>query len=117
MNEIKVRNISLIVISFEAIIAFGLFGFMVLGTYLPLISIQGNNLPLGVVMFLLIFLLIGIFIILSVFSKFVFYIFTVVEVAFIIYIIFVSSFNIICILFSIAIIAPQIFYYVAKKSG
>ena len=122
MTENRARYIALIVISLEAIIAFVLFGSDILGRTLPLLYVEGSKLSLEVIIFLLVFLGIGLIIIFSTFFKTAFYVFTAVELMLATYYTLSSAFQPLALLLWLALLAPQLFYYTAliiinKKPG
>ena len=114
MNENKARYISLIVIALEAVLAFFLYGMVFWEMHLPELAIQGNKPPVGMIAFLLIFLVIGILIILSVFFKIPFYIFTVFEIMTMAFYTVIYTFNVGAILPCLIVLAPHIFYYIVR---
>jgi hypothetical protein len=114
LNEYRARNISLIFIAIEAIFAFLLIGLIFIGMELSELSIQGAKPSLGLIVFLLIFLGLGILIVLSAFNKLFFYLLTVIEICLTFYLLIISAFFIILIYLSLIILAPYVFYYIAK---
>lgn len=118
MEESKARYLSLIIIGIEALLVFLPLGLIFLGMTLPSLSIQGNELPSEVVIFLLAFFGIGSLLVLSAFFKIFFYILTISEVILLIFYTVDSRFNLMVILLYLMILAPHIFYYTVtiKKS-
>ena len=110
MKESRARYISLIIIASETILAFFLYGTVTLGMYTSSLGVQGSKLPGEVIIFLLVFTLIGIFVILGAFFKWAFYVFSLFEIAFVVYIIVSSSFFLTNIIVYMIILAPQITY-------
>ena len=114
MNEIKARYISLTVIALEAILLFFPLSFIFLGMALSELTIQGKKPPFTVIIFLAIYLAIGVLIVLSAFYKIPFYILIVIETLLLalwcISVNFYPIFIIPCLVF----LVPIIFYCIVR---
>lgn len=114
MTEKTARYISLIVISTETIFAFIMYIIFYFGMLISQLSVDDNVLQYEQFIFPLAFFIIGSFVILSSFFKMPFYIFSVLEVALTVYVFIISSFHPTPLILCAIILAPQLFYYIAR---
>ena len=120
MTERLARHITLLIIAAGSILLFLVVGFLALGFSWDSLSRQGSELPVGFVVMLIAFLLLGVLIILGAFFKLPLHILTAVALLFLIASLFsapVLDYDASEASFVLLFLAPLIFYYVVRIVG